>query len=258
MCNLHDEVPKEDFERYVRRHMREIMLPDYVAAKPVGPFGTGLFVVPSGNDLRGVLGQWGMIRPGQPERIDYIKGKTPPGKKPLAPRPRSTNNARIEGIETKPTFSNAWKAGKRCLVPCRWYQEPNWETGKNIWWQLKRADGAPWMIAGLYDEDWHDKTTGEIVPSYTMITMNCTGHPLLGRLHKPETDPVTKEVMPADKQDKRSLIHIDPSDWDQWLLGSEDEARVLIRLQPADVFDQADALRTDAALAQLRGTSSLF
>jgi len=91
-----------------------------------------------------------------------------------------------------------------------------------------------------------------------MITMNCTGHPLLGRLHKPELDPVTKEVLPADQQDKRSLVHIDPADWDQWLNGSEDDARALLRLQPAEVFDQADARRTDAAMAQLNGSRDLF
>ncbi|MDE2434501.1 MAG: SOS response-associated peptidase family protein [Burkholderiales bacterium] len=72
------------------------------------------------------------------------------GRKPPAPRPRSTNNARIEGIETKPTFALAWKAGRRCLVPADWYAEPNWETGKNIWRHLKRAGGLPWMLAGLW------------------------------------------------------------------------------------------------------------
>lgn len=260
MCNLHSEVPKGDLERYVRKHMHELWLPGLdptYAVKPVGPFGSGLFVVPEGQGLRGVVGQWGLIRPRQPERIQYKKPKL--GAKPDAKGEAiRTNNARLESIDTKRTFSHAWRIGRRCLVPCTWYQEPNWETGKNIWWQLKRADGEPWMIAGLYDEDWHDKATGEIVPSYTIITMNCTGHPLLGRLHKPETDPVTKEVLPADKQDKRSLVHVDPADWDQWLNGSEGDARALLKLQPAEVFDQADALRTDAALAQLRGTSSLF
>lgn len=49
MCNLHDEVPKEDLERYVRKHLRELWLPGLdpsYAAKSVGPFGTGLFLRP--------------------------------------------------------------------------------------------------------------------------------------------------------------------------------------------------------------------
>lgn len=66
MCNVHDKAPKEDFGPYVRRHMREIMPPDDEATKPAGPFGTGPFVVPSGDDLKGVLGQCKLIRPVQP------------------------------------------------------------------------------------------------------------------------------------------------------------------------------------------------
>lgn len=110
MCNLHDEVPKEDLERFVRKHLRELWLPGLgpsYAVKPVGPFGTGLFLKLEGKVLHGVVGQWGLIRPGQLGRVDYIQPKAVPGKKPLAPRPRSTNNARIEGIKKKPTFSKA-------------------------------------------------------------------------------------------------------------------------------------------------------
>jgi hypothetical protein len=34
-------------------------------------------------------------------------------------------------------------------------------------------------LPGLWDE-WNNPETGEVVPSYTMITQNCDGHPLLG------------------------------------------------------------------------------
>lgn len=227
----------------VRQGLR---LEDY-DAHTVGPFGQGLFVRPGeSGELVGQLGQWGMIRPGQPERIDYMPSKTP-GKRG---RPRSTNNARLEDILKRPTFTHAWKAGKRCLVPAAWYQEPNWETKKNIWWQLRRADSDPWAIAGLWWE-WPDPAgTGEIVPNFTMLTINCTGHPFLGRLHKPETDEHGNEL-PAAEQDKRSLVHVDPVNWEQWLYGTEAEARALLVAQPAEVFDQADAQRTDQALATM-------
>lgn len=125
----------------------------------------------------------------------------------------------------------------------------DWETGSNIWWQLKRADGYPWMLAGLWSE-WTDPATGEIVPNFTMLTTNCDGHPLLGRLHKPVLG-VDGAPLPPELQDKRSLIHIDPADWAQWLQGDEGEAQALIRPQPADVFDQADAIKTDRALKAL-------
>lgn len=250
MCNLYRPHPKEDVERFIRKQLRTGALPDY-APNPVGPFGTGLFLRPDGNALRGDLGQWGLIRPNQPDRVDYIKPKALPGKKPPAPRPRSTNNARIEGIESKPTFSAAWRNGQRCLVPATWYAEPNWETGKNIWWHLKRADGLPWFLAGLWSE-WTDPQTGELIPNFTLITCNCDGHALLGRLHKPDPQ------LPPDAQDKRSLIHVDPEHWSQWLEGSETEARSLIKPQSETVFDQSDAQSTDALLAGAPGSGSLF
>lgn len=242
MCNLYNVSPKSEFEVYIRRHAADWRVPDFEIGT-VGPNQAGVFVRPDGTVS---VGQWGMIRPGQPERIDYLPSKAP-GKRG---RPRSTNNARIETVASRPTFKAAWSAGQRCLVPASWYQEPNWETGKNVWWHLKRADGAPWMLAGLWSE-WTDPVSGEIVPNYTMITRNCTGHPLLGRLHRPEVDPKTGEELPPEKQDKRSVVHVDPADWDRWLNGSEDDARSLIELQPPEVFDQADALRTDELLAAL-------
>jgi putative SOS response-associated peptidase YedK len=252
MCNLYSPTPKNDVEVFVRRMVRTgFRLDEYDATKPIGPFGAGPFIRADGSDLRGQVGQWGLIRPGQRERIDYIVGKAPPGRKPPTPRPRSTNNARIEGIEAKPTFRDAWAHGRRCLVPASWYAEPNWETGKCIWWHLKRADGLPWMLAGLWSE-WADPHTGELVPNFTMITCNCDTHPLLGRLHKPDPN------LPADAQDKRSLIHLEPDCWDQWLRGTESDARALIKPAPEAIFDRGDAVKTDALLATGGPTGSLF
>jgi hypothetical protein len=191
-------------------------LPDF-APGTAGPFGTGLFIRQVGDHLRGQLGQWGLIRPGQTARVDYIQPKALAGKK----------------------------------APATWYAEPNWETGKNIWWHLKRADGQPWFLAGLWSE-WTDQASGEVVPNFTMITCNCDNHPLLGRLHKPDPK------LAPDQQDKRSLAHIDPGNWDQWLHGTEAEARELIQPQPLTVFDMSDASRTDALLADPAESGSLF
>lgn len=231
MCNLYNMTPKGEIARYFRARFRD---EQPLARLTVGPFQTGVFVRPSGQDLEALEGQWGLIRPGSPARWE-MAGK----------RRRATNNARSETASKLATFRQAWAKGQRCLVPADWYQEPNWETGKNIWWQLRRADGLPWAIAGLWSE-WTDPATGELVPSFTMLTVNCDSHPMLRRLHKPDPD------LPADQQDKRSLVHIPEDRWDEWLRG-EDEASVRALLTPAPEaeFDQADAQRTDAALRNL-------
>lgn len=195
-------------------------------------------------------GQWGLIRPGQPERISYTKPKTIPGRRLPAPKPLSTNNARIESVDQRPTFAQAWRLGQRCLIPAAWYAEPNWETGKNIWWYPKRADSHPWFLAGLWSE-WTAQTTSEVVPNFTMLTCDCDSHPMLNRLHKPAPE------LPSDQQDKRSLAHIDPDNWEQWLHGTADEAKALVRPQPAAVFDQSDAIATTQRVALGSGSASL-
>ncbi len=220
-------APKEHVERYFRA-----MVTAYSAAA-VGPFGTGLFLRPgSATGLEGVLGQWGMVQP-------RARTRRPESRAIL------TNNARSETVASRPTYRDAWAAGRRCLVPAAWYQEPNWETGKNIWWRLSRADGMPWSIAGLWSE-WTDPATGEIVPNFTMLTVNCDGHPLLGRLHKPDPK------LPGDAQDKRSLVPLEPEQWDAWLHGSVDEARALLVAPPVERFDPEVAASTDALLSAQR------
>lgn len=237
MCNLYHVTPKGDFATYIARHAADWLVPDY-EMRTVGPNQDGVFFRAAGQAVVGQVGQWGLIRPGQPDRIDYLPSKVP-GKKR---RPRSTNNARIETVATRPTFKAAWAAGHRCLVPAAWYQEPNWETGKNVWWQLKRADGQPWMLAGLWSE-WTDMKTGELVPNFTLLTTNCDTHPLLKRLHKPDPE------LPADAQDKRSLVHVEATNWDHWLRGTMEEALQLIQPPTVEAFNLSDAVKTDQLLA---------
>ena len=80
----------------------------------------------------------------------------------------STCNARSEELADKATFKDPWKHGKRCIIPAWSFDEPNWESGKNVWWRFRRVDGAPWGLAGLWNT-WTDKTTGELVESYTCL-----------------------------------------------------------------------------------------
>jgi putative SOS response-associated peptidase YedK len=82
--------------------------------------------------------------------------------------PYSTQNARFEEITTKASYRDPWRHGKRCIVPAWSFDEPCWETGRNVWWRFRRADGTPFGLAGLWNT-WTDKASGEIVESYTMI-----------------------------------------------------------------------------------------
>lgn len=139
---------------------------------------------------------------------------------PLPPRERS--------------FKGPWARGQRCLIPALDYDEPYWGTGRNMWWRFARRDQAPWALAGLWNE-WTEPETGEVVLSYTMLTQNCDAHPLLNRMHKPDPS------LPADAQDKRSVIPIERADWNTWLHGSTGEATALVRLPPVELFAHGPA-----------------
>lgn len=68
-----------------------------------------------------------------------------------------------------------------------------------------------------------------------MLTQNCDAHPLLRLMHKP--DP---KLGPED-QDKRAVVPIERGDWDQWLMGTAEQAEALIKLP------SLEAIRHEAA-----------
>lgn len=140
-----------------------------------------------------------------------------------------TNNARSEELAEKPSYRTPWLRGQRCLIPAVHFDEPCWETGRNVWWRFRRADGLPWGLAGLWNT-WADPHTGELIDSYTMLTINADAHPLMRRMHRPDPR------FGPDEQDKRSVIPIEAADVEQWLFGSHDEAAALMKLAPADLF----------------------
>ena len=177
----------------------------------------GPFVRPDRENRQGrvlVIGQWGLVPWfAETPKLTY-----------------STTNARFEEITTKASFKSSWTYGKRCIIPAVSFDELNWESGKNVWWRFRRADRAPWALAGLWNTGT-DKTTGEAAESYPMLTLNADLHRLMNRMHKPD-----RKLRP-DGQDKRSAVPIELDDVDTWLGGSLEAAAALVRLPPAEVFD---------------------
>jgi putative SOS response-associated peptidase YedK len=214
MCNRY--ISPDDYEIESFWHVRQNGPPRWLKAvypRYLGPFIRRAKDV-TGYERELVTGQWGLI----PWFAKEPKLKYP------------TNNARSEELEAKASYKDPWKRGQRCIIPAAAFDEPNWETGKNEWWQFRRADGAPWGLAGLWST-WTDKATGEIHESYTMLTLNADAHPLMSRMHKP--DP----TLPPDKQDKRSVIPLEVHEFDRWLAGTVEEAKQLLKLAPVELFD---------------------
>ena len=166
-----------------------------------------------------VVGQWALIPWFAKER----KLKFP------------TCNARSEELSEKASYKQPWARGQRCIIPAESFFEPCWETGRHVPWQFKPSDGAAWGLAGLWNA-WTDKETGEMVESYTMLTINADSHPLMRRMHRPDLR------RPLDMQDKRSVVPIALADVDTWLAAPLAQAALLVRLAPVALFDGQPAL----------------
>lgn len=214
MCNLYGSTKEAVIQKYWRPNNAT---PSQWDGGLVAPRKPGAFIRRARDDIgygrELVVGRWGLI----PwfSKIPEIK--------------YATNNARSEELADKASFKLPWAKGQRCIIPADWFDEPNWESGKNVWWRFRRADGEPWGLAGIWST-WNDPASGVIHESYTMLTLNADDHPLMRRMHKP--DP---KLGPTE-QDKRSVIPIEQVDVDQWLAGTREEAGHLLRLAPVEVF----------------------
>lgn len=81
----------------------------------------------------------------------------------------ATHNARLESIDTKPTWRGPF-IKNHCLVPMNGFFEPIYE-GEHAGHMVRfgRKDGDYMFAAGLYDQ-WVSKETGEVVDSFSVIT----------------------------------------------------------------------------------------
>jgi putative SOS response-associated peptidase YedK len=124
----------------------------------------------------------------------------------------ATFNARVEGLETTPSFRGPWEYGRRCILPAAGFYE--WQRrgrGKQPFF-IKLADREIFGFAGLWD-----RSTGPqgSVESCTIITL--PANRLLSEIHNGGLR------MPAILREE---------DHEAWLAGTEDEARRALEPYP--------------------------
>jgi putative SOS response-associated peptidase YedK len=133
---------------------------------------------------------------------------------------RQTYNARTETVATKPSFRNAWKRRQFCVIPLSSFYEPSYESGKVERFEIADVESAPLGIAGIWDIK-QDGLNGLPLLSFTMLTINADGHPLMQRFHKPDDE-------------KRMLVILDPLQYDDWLHCPVEEAESFFVRYPAE------------------------
>jgi putative SOS response-associated peptidase YedK len=134
---------------------------------------------------------------------------------------RSTYNARSETVADKPSFRDAWRTTRHCIIPAEAIYEPDWRSGKAVPARISCVDNKPLGIAGLWSA-WQSPK-GEIIHSFTMLTINADAHPLMRQFHKP-TD------------EKRMVVILHDDQHDDWLNASMSESIEFLREYPADLL----------------------
>jgi putative SOS response-associated peptidase YedK len=129
----------------------------------------------------------------------------------------NTANAKMENIDSKPTWKEAFK-NQRCLIPATAFYE--WRTiGKSKYpYEISLKEESIFSFAGIWDE-WLDKTSGEIISSFSIIT--CKANDMMGKIHN------TKQRMPVILNKQNELL---------WLNSSNSEELIKL-LSPMDSSD---------------------
>ena len=140
---------------------------------------------------------------------------------------RQTYNARSETVAVKPSYRDAWKKGHHCIIPADAFYEPDWRSGKAISTRISRADGEPMGIAGLWS--WWKSPKGDVLHSYTMLTINADEHPLMKQFHKP-TD------------EKRMVVILPENRYDEWLRATADQSAAFMKLYPSEALESSTSM----------------
>ncbi|HDS0960536.1 TPA: SOS response-associated peptidase [Pseudomonas putida] len=132
---------------------------------------------------------------------------------------RRTYNARSETASSKPSFREAWKKGRHCIIPAIAIYEPDWRSGKAVATRITRSDGGVMAIAGLWDE-WRSPA-GELIHSFSMLTVNADDHSLMNQFHKPQDE-------------KRSVVILPNGSITDWLRAGAADSMDFMRLYPPE------------------------
>jgi putative SOS response-associated peptidase YedK len=123
-------------------------------------------------------------------------------------------NARAETIADKPAFRAAARE-RRCLIPATgFYEWTKDETGTRLPWYIARVDGAPLVMAGV----WQDWTGADGTHLTTCAIVTTAANAAMARLHH------------------RMPVMLDPADWPLWLGEAGKGAARLMRAAPDDAL----------------------
>lgn len=143
---------------------------------------------------------------------------------------RKCLNARSEGLETTPSFKDAWKAGQRCICIADAFYENRHEDieGKKTLakplYSIWREDEDPVAMAGVYTI--RKTVDGTQYATFAIITV--PGNTMMKYIHnynpRSNADPKSRERMPVILNDR---------DFDIWLSPAKyNDPKILAMIRP--------------------------
>lgn len=129
---------------------------------------------------------------------------------------RKTYNARAETVAEKPSYKHAWTKRHYALALADAFYEPCYESGKAVRTAIKQVNQEFMAIASIWDT-WTEPETGELIVSFSMLTIDASNHPIKQRMHKPEDE-------------KRTVVPLRPELFNAWLNATPEEAQALLQL----------------------------
>ena len=124
----------------------------------------------------------------------------------------STANARSETMMTAPSYRNAWRHGRRCLIPATGFYE--WQIVSSGVpkqpWHIRHKEQEIMSFAGLWESGRTDD--GEEFESCTIVTTEA--NQLMADIHN---------------SNKRMPVIVDPDDRQTWLSDDNESASQLVR-----------------------------
>ena len=110
-------------------------------------------------------------------------------------------------MTTKPSYRTPWRLRKYAIALLDSFYEPSYVTGKAERWKIELETTEPFGIASIWDT-WAGASTGQIITSFSMLTVNADSHPVMKQFHKAEDE-------------KRTPVVLAPSQFQQWLSADE-------------------------------------
>ena len=145
---------------------------------------------------------------------------------------KRVTNVRSETIATKASYRAPWRECKFALIPMQNFYESYYGPEKDwehpVRSEIFRRDRELFTVAALWERSIVPES-GEIILSFSTITINATGHPLMGRFHAPDDE-------------ERQQVVIPPELRDEWLrLTNAEDASRFFTAMPVEEFDSAPA-----------------